>query len=180
MGGDWGIGSGKGPCGDLAGPATCRSIPESFRRAIPWPLAAANLGNGNDMFIPSYQIHNILKDFTRRLKKIRQHPRSPAVSGTTSPASGRSAHDLRQSAVASQVAENIMARITDLGKEARHSPPAESRAPLRGFSERPPVFDYHLLDRQKGKVKHRLVVEDSRILVQRFQQMTNTEPSRRK
>ena len=132
------------------------------------------------MFIPNYQIHNILKDFTLRLKKMRQHRRSPAVSGPTSAASGKPPHDLRQAEVAGKVAENIMARIADLGKEARHSPPAESQGPPRGFNDRPPVFDYHLLDRQKGKVKHRLVVEDSRILVQRFQQMTNNEPAPKK
>ncbi|MDJ0667248.1 MAG: hypothetical protein QNJ61_08220 [Desulfobacterales bacterium] len=128
------------------------------------------------MFIPNYQIHNILKDFTRQLKKIRQRRKSPADPGTVVPARDRRPSDLRLTAVASKVTANIMDRIASLGEEARHSPPMESERPPRGADAQPPAFDYHLLDREKGKVKQQLVVEDSRILVARFQQMTAAEP----
>jgi hypothetical protein len=37
------------------------------------------------------------------------------------------------------------------------------------------VFDYHLMDRKKGKVRKRLVVEDSHSLVERFQNLTADE-----
>jgi hypothetical protein len=128
------------------------------------------------MFIPNYQIHNILKDFTRQLKKIRKRRKSPTDSGAVTPAHSRRPNDLRLTSVASKVAENIMARIADLGEEARHRPPVQSEQSSRGANAQPPVFDYHLLDREKGKVKQHLVVEDSRVLVDRFQQMTAGEP----
>ncbi|MGD8242162.1 MAG: hypothetical protein PVG19_03275 [Desulfobacterales bacterium] len=128
------------------------------------------------MFIPNYQIHNILKDFTRQLKKIRKRRKSPTDSGAVTPAHSRRPNDLRLTSVASKVAANIMDRIADLSEEARHRPPAQSEQPSRGAQAQPPVFDYHLLDREKGKVKQHLVVEDSRVLVDRFQQMTAAEP----
>lgn len=132
------------------------------------------------MFIPNYQIHNILKDFTLQLKKIRQRRKSPTEPGAVTPTRGGRPSDLRLTSVASKVAANIMNRIADLGEEARHSAPMESERPSHGGNAQPPAFDYHLLDREKGKVKQHLVVEDSRNLVVRFQQMTAAEPPQKK
>ena len=128
------------------------------------------------MFIPNYQIHNILKDFTLQLKKIRQRRKSPTDKQPVTTSRRKHPNDLRLTSVASKVAENIMARSADLGEEARHRPPVESEQPSRGANAQPPVFDYHLLDREKGKLKQHLVVEDSRVLVERFQEMTAAEP----
>jgi hypothetical protein len=41
--------------------------------------------------------------------------------------------------------------------------------------QHPSVFDYHLMDREKGKVRQQLVVEDSHNLVRRFQDLTDVE-----
>ncbi len=131
------------------------------------------------MFIPSYQIHNILKDFTQRLRKIRQRPPAPMDPGDLMSVPERRPHDLRLTAVASKVAETIRDRIADLGEEARHSPSVASERSTRVFNAQPPVFAYYLLDRSQGKVKQHLVVEDSRILVQRFQQITTAEKARK-
>ena len=128
------------------------------------------------MFIPNYQIHNILKDFTLQLKKIRQRRKSPTDNQPVTTSRRKHPNDLRLTSVASKVAENIMARIADLGEEARHRPPVASEQSSRSANAQPPVFDYHLLDREKGKIKQHLVVEDSRDLVERFQQMTAAEP----
>lgn len=131
------------------------------------------------MFIPSYQIHNILKDFTLQLKKIRQGAGPDAAA----PGPARAPENLRLATVVSRVADHIMDRIAALGKEAGPAAAAESGRPSThatgAFKPQPPVFDYHLLDGKKGKVKKRLVVEDSHCLVKRFQNLTAAEDQTR-
>ena len=127
------------------------------------------------MYIPSYQIHNILKDFTLHLKKIRTG--SPAGSGNTATAPSLGPNQLRLATVVTKVADNIMHRIADLGREAENTLPAGAerlpRAKDGSIRTNPAAFDYHLMDGEKGKVKKRLVVEDSRHLVERFQHLTS-------
>ncbi len=128
------------------------------------------------MFIPSYQIHNILKDFTQQLKKIRQETAPQAGSEAASPGPTRTPNALRLAPVVSKVADRIMNRIADLGQEAVPATPSESeRPPHKPGAEskiHPAVFDFYRLDREKGKVKQRLVVEDSQNLVRRFERVT--------
>lgn len=128
------------------------------------------------MFIPSYQIHNILKDFTLQLRKIRRQTAPQKGRESISPGPTRSPNDLRLASVANKVADHIMDRIADLGQEADPSATSESerssRPPEAECKSHPAAFDYYRMDRQKGKVKQRLVVEDSQNLVQRFQKLT--------
>ncbi len=128
------------------------------------------------MFIPNYQIHNILKDFTLHLKKLRTG--NPAEGDRTATAPAMGPNQLRLATVVTKVADNIMHRIADLGREAENTIPIAYERPPRvkdiGIRTNPAAFDYHLMDREKGKVKKRLVVEDSRHLVERFQHMTST------
>ncbi len=127
------------------------------------------------MFIPSYQIHNILKDFTLQLKKRRQRQTGDSHS-PDSPAPAVGPDHLRQASVLTKVADNIMDRIANLGREAQDSLSAVSDRPppMAGIDNKavPAGFDYHLMVRKEGKVKKRLVVEDSRNLVERFQHLT--------
>lgn len=130
------------------------------------------------MFIPSYQIHNILKDFTLQLKKIRQQAAPQTGREARSPGPTRSPNDLRLASVVNKVADHIMTRIADLGQEAAPTTPSEPERPPRvpegGGKSHPAAFDYYRLDREKGKVKQRLMVEDSQNLVQRFERFTAT------
>jgi hypothetical protein len=134
------------------------------------------------MFIPSYQIHNILKDFTQQLKKMRQQGKKKGPTADA-PGPGRAPDNLRLASVVNKVADNIMDRIAALGREA--DPTAASDANQTALDaapdskQHPPVFDYHLMDRKNGKVRQRLVVEDSRHLVERFQDITSVEDHRR-
>ncbi len=129
------------------------------------------------MFIPSYQIHNILKDFTLQLKKMRQG--SPPEAGQTAvaPTPKIGPNQLRLASVVAKVADDIMHRIANLGREAEDTRPSGKERPARmtpgGIKTNTAAFDYHLMDRTRGKVKKRLVVEDSRNLVERFQRLTS-------
>lgn len=128
------------------------------------------------MFIPNYQIHNILKDFTLQLKKWRQQNATPANREEALPGPMSGPNRLRLSSVVNKVADNIMERIASLGQEAGTMETTEtarsSREPDESFKCQPAAFDYYLLDPKKGKVKQRLVVRDSRQLIQRFQSLT--------
>lgn len=131
------------------------------------------------MYIPSYQIHNILKDFTLQLKRWRQQSTSTAgrEDAQRGPASGP--NGLRMASVVNKVADNIMERIANLGQETGTTETALTKQPLRGAGEdaknEPAAFDYYLLDPKRGKVKQRLVVRDGRQLVQRFQSLTEAD-----
>lgn len=131
------------------------------------------------MFIPNYQIHNILKDFTLQLKKWRAQSAVRAKPGEATPGPASGPDRLRVASVVNKVADNIMERIASLGQEARTTSAPEMKHPPRksnaGFKSQPAAFDYYRLDPKKGKVKQRLVVEDSRQLVQRFQTLTATD-----
>lgn len=144
-------------------------------------MAAIVTATETSMFIPNYQIHNILKDFTLQLKKWRQRNRPLANREEAWPVPMGGPNRLRLAAVAHKVAQNIMERIASLGQEAGTAAPAETGRPPRnpdeGFKCHPEAFDYYLLDREKGKVKQRLVVKDSRQLLQRFQTLTAADES---
>jgi hypothetical protein len=128
------------------------------------------------MYIPSYQIHNILKDFTLQLKKWRQRSATAADREDIRPGPISGPNGLRLASVVNKVADNIMERIANLGKETGTTEKAEAKQSLREPNEdsknEPAAFDYYLLDPKRGKVKQRLVVRDSRQLVQRFQALT--------
>jgi len=104
------------------------------------------------MYIPSYQIHNILKDFTQRLKNGGQRP---------------DAGD-RLESVVNKVSVTIMNRVTRIGEEearrrSRRPPPA---SPVD--KQQPTTFHYHTLGRDHRKLKNHLCVENSRQLIERF------------
>ncbi len=138
------------------------------------------------MFIPNYQIHNILKDFTLQLKKWRQQRATPTGRRRTWPGPPSGPDHLRVASVVNKVADNIMKRIASLGHEIRPTSKFDKKVPPRqageGDKSHPAVFDYYRLDPEKGKVKQRLVVKDSHQLVQRFEALTvadvNTRPSK--
>ena len=128
------------------------------------------------MYIPSYQIHNILKDFTLQLKKWRPRSATTADREGILPGPVSGPNGLRLASVVNKVADRIMARIANLGQEAGTMETTKSKQSLQGLTEdarnEPAAFDYYLLDPKQGKVKQRLVVRDSRQLVQRFQALT--------
>ena len=115
------------------------------------------------MYIPNYQIHNILKEFTQQLKT-----------------GGRRADaGHRRETVVNKVAGTIMDRVTRIGEEeARRRirrTGADRGHPASPVDKRQPTtFHYHTLDRHHRKLKNHLCVEDSRQLIDRFFSMVDT------
>ena len=110
------------------------------------------------MFIPNYQIHNILKDFTHQLRN-----------GNRRQDTGH-----RLETVINKVAGTIMDRVVRLSEEeARHKRNAGGRhAHLSSpptSQQQPGAFHYHTIGADGRRIKKSLAVENPEQLVNRFQ-----------
>jgi hypothetical protein len=119
------------------------------------------------MFIPSYQIHNIIKDFTQQLKNGNHRPDA--------------CHRLET--VVNKVAVTIMSRVTRLSQEEARlrtqiTDGRNSVRPTRTADKRQPTtFHYHTFDENDRKLKNCLSVENSEQLINRFLSMIETTAS---
>ena len=108
------------------------------------------------MFIPNYQIHNILKDFTQQLKK-KNHRQEAGP---------------RLEAVVNKVAGTIMDRVARLSEEEVRDRAGSLHTPAQSVSRehpRPPgEFYYHTIGKDCQKVRRHLSVENPRQLIDRF------------
>jgi hypothetical protein len=110
------------------------------------------------MYIPNYQIHNILKDFAQQLR-----------SGNHRPDTGH-----RLETVVKKVAGTIMDRVARLSEEEARfqAEAARQKTPLSSSTaaEKPPsAFHYHTIDENCRKIKHCLAVENPEQFINRFQ-----------
>jgi len=110
------------------------------------------------MFIPNYQIHNILKDFAQQLRNGNQ----------------RQDAGHRLETVVKKVAGTIMDRVARLSEEeARFQAEAaqQKTPPLSPTAEEKPpgAFHYHTIDKNCHKIRHCLAVENPEQFINRFQ-----------
>jgi hypothetical protein len=109
------------------------------------------------MFIPNYQIHNILKDFTHQLKNEKH----------------RQDAGLRLETVVNKVAGTIVDRVTRLSEEEVQPPSGASDRPGRPLAPAPGTrpsgnFRYHTMSGGPAKTEHSLAVENPAQLIERF------------
>ena len=109
------------------------------------------------MFIPNYQIHNILKDFTQQLKKDNKRQEA--------------GHRLEM--VVNKVAGTIVDRVARLSEEEVRdratTPRIPSQSSPRAGSKPSGDFYYHTMGKDAQKVKRCLSVENPELLINRFQ-----------
>ena len=110
------------------------------------------------MFIPNYQIHNILKDFTQQLRNEKHRQEAGA----------------RLETVVNKVADTIMGRVARLGEEEVRrqdgTPPHHAHQPAFAANTRPSgTFRYHTIDSDQQKTEQHLEVENPAQLIKRFQ-----------
>lgn len=110
------------------------------------------------MFIPSYQIHNILKDFTYQLRD-----------GNHRKDAGH-----RLESVVNKVADTIMGRVARLSEEEApgkmegtgiHAQPSPSPA----IEPQPATFRYHTIGKDAHKIEKCLAVENPAQFINRSQ-----------
>ena len=130
------------------------------------------------MYISSYQMHNVLADYTKRLEKNR-------VSKTRRPAGLRSPVDRihisvggKRQAVIDKVAGNIVDRITrfgpqdemdrDIVNQLKDEMGAEGK-----FKEQDAVeFVFNVIDGGTDKTTNTITAEDSSVLMKRLEALT--------
>jgi len=116
------------------------------------------------MFIPNYQIHNILKDFTQQLQNDQRGKEA-----------GR-----RLETVVNRVSVTIMDRVTRLSEEeSRH------RTGMTGYRDQHAqepahpkpsgTFHYHIMGKDRQKQRLHLSVENPEKLISRFQSIIDED-----
>lgn len=129
------------------------------------------------MVIPSHQIHNVLKVYSRQLAQNRYLGR--AKEKAPAPESDRidiSAEGKRQMII-DKVAADIVDRITRFGpqNEVDHNIVNKLKEEVGGdvsfARQQETVFVYNVIDDNDEKTTNRLSVEDSSFLVSRLEQL---------
>ena len=130
------------------------------------------------MYISSYQMHNVLADYTKRLEKSR-------VSKTQRPPGSRSPVDRisisvggKRQAVIDKVAANIIDRIKKFGpqddvdrkivNQLKNEMDTDSK-----FKDQDAVeFVFNVIDGKTDKTTNKLTAEDSSVLLKRLEKLT--------
>ena len=122
------------------------------------------------MFVPAYQIHNVLKAYARQLSQ----PNDGA--GGAKPPIGKIniSDEGKRQAVIDKVAADIVDRISRFesmpadAPSAQASPPNPTRPPSR---RKPAQFIFNVIDAGNQKKTCNLPVEDSRFLSRRLEEL---------
>jgi hypothetical protein len=130
------------------------------------------------MFVPAYQIHNVLKVYTRQLSQPGDGAGGGARGGAK-PSIGKIniSDEGKRQAVIDKVAADIIERLSrfeslpaDAPSVQTGSPPAGSR--LQPPSRRQPAqFIFNVIDASNQKKSCNLPVEDSQFLSQRLEEL---------
>lgn len=122
------------------------------------------------MFVPAYQIHNVLKAYTRQLSQP-----NDGTGGAKPPIGKINISDEgKRQAVIDKVAADIVDRISRFesmpadAPSAQASPPNPIRPPSRW---KPAQFIFNVIDASNQKKTCNLPVEDSRFLSRRLEEL---------
>ena len=129
------------------------------------------------MNISNYQMHNVLKVYTRQFSRNKISEQQMATTGRTSAYSINISADARRLAVRDQVAEDIVARITSNGPQNEFDREIVDRLKdeIDGKNalnqKRNSEFVYNVINGEREKTTNRLSVKDSSFLIRRLEQL---------
>jgi hypothetical protein len=133
------------------------------------------------MYISNYQMHNVLKIYTRQLKRGPISERQKATGGRSLTDNIRISSQAKRQNVINQVATNIVERITSNGPQTEFDREIVDR--LKDETDGKNIFNqrknaefvYNVINGDRQKTTNRLSVKDSNFLVKRLEQLAEEE-----
>jgi endonuclease III-like uncharacterized protein len=129
------------------------------------------------MQIPSYQIQNVLKVYSRQLSqgKILSRNKFGGINKTSADSVTISSEGKRQ-VIIDKVAANIVDRIITEGPKEKNEEKITSQIEKElgkkiNFAKNKNQFTYTMIDENNQKVTHTLSVEDSKFIVRRMTEL---------
>lgn len=129
------------------------------------------------MEIPTYQIHKVMKVYTRQLTQTKMlerqkaHGKKPSADRITLSAEGK------RQAIIDKVAADVVERITNFGprdefdQEIVDRLEGEIGQKIAFRSTRQSEFVFNVIDEENNKKTSTLSVEDSRVLIKRLEEL---------
>ncbi len=132
------------------------------------------------MQIPSYQIQNVLKVYSRQLSQGKILSKSKfANTGKISADSVTISSEGKRQAIIDKVASNIVDRIITEGPKEKNEAKITSQIEKEfgkkiNFTKEKNQFTYTKIDENNQKITHTLSVEDSKFIVKRMTELART------
>ena len=128
------------------------------------------------MQIPSYQIQNVLKVYSRQLSQGKMLKNKFGTPDKTSADSVTISSEGKRQAIIDKVATNIVDRIITEGPKKRNEEKITSQIEKElgkkiNFTKNKKQFTYTVIDENNQKMIHTLSVEDSKFIVKRMTEL---------
>ncbi|THB76141.1 MAG: hypothetical protein D3926_18665 [Desulfobacteraceae bacterium] len=129
------------------------------------------------MQIPSYQIQNVLKVYSRQLSQGKMLSKNKFVNtGKASADNVTISSEGKRQAIIEKVASNIVDRIITEGPKEQSEKNIASQIEKElgkkiNFSKTKNQFTYTVVDKNNQKITHTLSVEDSKFIVKRMTEL---------
>ncbi|MBU0991140.1 MAG: hypothetical protein KJ737_01495 [Proteobacteria bacterium] len=129
------------------------------------------------MEIPSYQIHNVLKVYSKQVSQTKMIERNKALGKSTSSDKINLSAEGKRKAIIEKVASDIVERITNFGPqndvdyEIVNKLKDELGQEIDFKQKGDRKFVFNVIDENDNKVKTTLSVEDSNFVIERLDQL---------
>ena len=129
------------------------------------------------MYIPNYQIHNVLEVYSKQLSQTRIAERQEALAAPSAVDKINISAEGKRQTVIEKVAADIVERITKFGPQDEVEHEIVNRLqdelghPVKFTSMQNKAFEFNIIDNQNEKKKGTLMIEDSTMLINRLEQI---------
>jgi hypothetical protein len=130
-----------------------------------------------EMDIPSYQIHNVLKVYSRQVSQTKMIERNKSLGKDSSSDKINLSAEGKRKAIIEKVASDIVERITNFGpqndvdQEIVNQLKQELGKDIDFRQKSDHQFVFNVMDENNNKVKTTLSVEDTHFVIQRLDQL---------
>ncbi len=135
------------------------------------------------MFIPSYQMHNVLNVYSKQLRQNMASANKKSLSGKLPTDQVSLTPKGKRQATIEKVSKDILDKISRLGtRNIDEQPPAERdgvKTETAAEEAQETAFVFNVIDTINQKRKNTLSVEDSSFLIKRLEQLSKEESDKK-